>query len=213
MNDSSAKEIDNFLKIFHLKQSMIFGDAEYQANTNKQKLWQKPAEMPDDEDLAKFNEHVTSEETRLTDPYYLCDKKDYVTLRDVTVSRLTIFNVRRGGEPSRLMISEWHDTENGAWLGNTFVSTMPDHTDRSRLAKDNIAYQGGKGNNHLVSIVIPLDTVVAMKVLGDEVVRESAGILPCNRYMFPYSQMCQDHVIGSHGISRITYVTKRIMSH
>ena len=58
MNDSSAKEIDNFLKIFHLKQSMIFGDAEYQANTNKQKLWQKPAEMPDDEDLAKFNEQV-----------------------------------------------------------------------------------------------------------------------------------------------------------
>ena len=92
MNDSSAKEIDNFLKIFHLKQSMIFGDAEYQANTNKQKLWQKPAEMPDDEDLAKFNEHVTSEETRLTEPHYLCDKKDYVTLRDVTVSRLTIFN-------------------------------------------------------------------------------------------------------------------------
>ena len=97
MNDSSAKEIDNFLKVFHLKQSTIFGDAEYQANTNKQKLQRKPAEMADDEDLAKFNDHVTNEITRLTDPYRLCDKKDYVTVRNVTVSRLTVSNARRGG--------------------------------------------------------------------------------------------------------------------
>ena len=72
------------------------------------------------------------------------------------------------------------------WLDNTFISTMQDPADRSLLANEQIAYQGGKGNNHLVSIVIPQDTVVAMKLLAVEVVRESAGILTCNRYMFPY---------------------------
>ena len=85
MDDKSATEIDHSLKLFHLKQSMIFGDAEYQTNANKQKLRQKQAEMPDNDDLVKFKAHVTSEITRMTDPYRLCDAKDYVTLRDVTI--------------------------------------------------------------------------------------------------------------------------------
>ena len=110
------------------------------------------------------------------------------------------------------MLSEWHDAETGAWMDNTLVNTMQDSADRSLLANDKIAYQGGKGNNHLVSIVIPQDTVVAIKVLATMLaVRESAGILPCNKYMFPYSQMSQDHVTGSHAISRV--VTRAGLSH
>ena len=66
------------------------------------------------------------------------------------------------------MLSEWDDAENGALLDSTLVKTMQDPADRCLLANDKITYQGGKGNNHLVSIVIPQDMVVAMKVLADE---------------------------------------------
>ena len=45
--------------------------------------------------------------------YNFWTAKEYVDLRDSTISsRLTLFNARRGGEQTRLLLSEWEDAVN-----------------------------------------------------------------------------------------------------
>ena len=39
--------------------------------------------------------------------YKLWDKYDFVKLANLTLSRLKLWNARRGGEPARLTLSEW----------------------------------------------------------------------------------------------------------
>jgi hypothetical protein len=48
-----------------------------------------------------------------------------------------------------------------------------------------LTLQSGKGNNHLVPVLIPVDTIGAMQKLSDKTVRESGTVLNNNPYMFP----------------------------
>lgn len=69
--DDVTSEIENFLRVFKLKQTYIFGDVEYKANNSRQVKLRKPAEIPDDEDLTTFRNYILAELNRLMDPYYL----------------------------------------------------------------------------------------------------------------------------------------------
>ena len=51
-----------------------------------------------------------------TAAYELWDKDSYAELRDLTVSWLTLSNARRGGEPTRMLLSEWKEAEKNVWL-------------------------------------------------------------------------------------------------
>lgn len=69
----------------------------------------------------------------------------YVELRDLVVCRLTLFNARRGGEPSRLLSREWEDAEKGVWLNTKQVDALDDPIDKALTETIKIAYQSGKG--------------------------------------------------------------------
>lgn len=60
---------------------------------------------------------------------------EYSLLRDLVVSRLTLFNARRGGEPSRLLLEEWNDALNDVWYNNT--ETVDDPLEKSCLEGTN----------------------------------------------------------------------------
>ena len=119
-------------------------------------------------DLILFHDYVLSLIKELVDdPFCVWDKHSYVNLRDAVVARLTLFNARRGGEPSRLLLSEWNDASNGAWLGKYQTSLVTDPIEKALIEQDKIAYQAGKGNNHLVSVLIPADTLDGLRKLSD----------------------------------------------
>lgn len=47
-------------------------------------------------------------------------------LRDALVCRLTLFNARRGGEPSRMVKSELKDALEGKWIDQCRVEFVKD---------------------------------------------------------------------------------------
>ena len=63
--------------------------------------------------------------------------------------------------------------------------------------------QCGKGNNHLVPVLIPRDTFAAMKLLSDKALREAAYVSSSNTLMFPSTKHSATHISGWHAVSRV----------
>ena len=55
------------------------------------------------------------------DKFTFWDHHTFVELRDCACARLTLINARRGGEPARLLLSDWNDAEQGVWIDNQRV--------------------------------------------------------------------------------------------
>ena len=140
---------------------------------------------------------LTSDEYRVWIPPAYCE------LRDLVLSRLTLFNARHGGEPARLM-SEWQEAVDEQWLDSAAISNSTDLEQRL-IREFKITYQTGNGNNHLVPILFPLDTCQGMiKNLTDQTVRSFVGIHQNNVYSFPNSKHSLDHVSGWHSVHRVS---------
>ena len=201
--DSDARDMDNFLSVFNLYKDYLFGDAAYQINRSRQIKLRKPINLPLEEDIIIMRRHVLSIIKKYcSDEFYLFDQHSYVELRNAVCVRLTIFNARRGGEPARLLIEEWRDAENNTWIDNQ-RSAILDPIEKSLLQSLKICYQGGKGNNHLVPIIIPIDSAKAMSKLCDPGVRFGSGVHVANRYVFPSTQNSERHVSGWHTVENI----------
>ena len=69
------------------------------------------------------------------------------------------------------------------------------------MTKFKIAYQSGKGTNHLVPILIPEDTLAAVMILIDPVRRTEVGINSLNKYVFANTQGSNNHICGSQVMS------------
>lgn len=83
----------------------------------------------------------------------------------MTVTRLTIFNARRGGEPARLLIKEWNIAQRREWISEQGMSSACDE-DRGLLKSLSLAYLSGKGSRDMVPLLIPDDTrAAAMKLI------------------------------------------------
>jgi len=114
------------------------------------------------------------------------------------VSHLTLFNARRGGEPSHLLLKEWEAADKDVWLPQQTIEQIDYPAERLLAGSLKIAYQSGKGSQHLVSLLIPTDCVKAMRILVDSKVRRNAGVNVENPFVFPYTQSSIDHVSGWH---------------
>jgi len=134
----------------------------------------------------------------VSDQFGVWDSVHFAELRDLVVSRLTLFNARRGGEPARLLVSEWKDGENRVWF---------DHNRTDKLSEEDaemmLTYQSGKGDKHLVPVLIPRDVVKGMEILCDPEVRDQADVLERNIFMFPATHKSTVHVNGWRSVSRI----------
>jgi hypothetical protein len=53
-----------------------------------------------------------------TDEYLRWTATEYSELRNLTVTRLTLFNARRGGEPARMTLHEWSEAKADNWIGS-----------------------------------------------------------------------------------------------
>lgn len=67
-------------------------------------------------------------------------------MRNLLVSRLTLFNARRGGEPARMKLSDWNDAESNAWIDNQWVDCMMGMMgplEKELISDMKLAYQTG----------------------------------------------------------------------
>ena len=201
--DDSAAEIDKFTSVLELNHEFIFGDATYQINKSRQIKLRKPASLPIEKDIEQLREYTMNTVAGIIqDKYIIWDSHNFSKLRDLTVSRLTLFNARRGGEPSRLTIDEWKEADNNSWIDKQRAEMLSDPLDKCLLENMKITYQTGKGN-HLVPVLFPMDTTDAMRILADMEIRSLAGVRADNLYIFLCVQKSVNHVTGWLALNNI----------
>ena len=130
------------------------------------------------------------------------DAHSFVELRNLTVTRLTLLNGRRGGEPARIQLGEWEDADSNAWVDQQRMKDL-DEVDQLLVKSMKIAYMCRKGNNHLVTVLIPLDTVPALKKLADQTFWKQASIIEENKFLFASTQPSHCHVSGWHAVKTV----------
>ena len=86
--------------------SLLFGDAQCKVIIDRQEQLRKQVNLPA-ENVLKLRSYMLPEITRLTlESYLLSTAAEFKKLRNLLVSRLTLFNCRRAGELSQLLMSE-----------------------------------------------------------------------------------------------------------
>ena len=194
-NDSAAERITNFISVLKLVEDELFGDAFYEINYRKNVKGRKPIELPNEEDVQILIDEC--EKIMSSTDVFDYSAKSYVPIRSATATFLIIFNARRGGEPTRLAISQWEEALRGEWVDR---DDLPNEYDDSSVL---VTYQTGKGVNHLVPVMFPAESHKALRYLADKDVRSRAGILPSNDYLFPSTQNSPSHSDGWHCINDV----------
>ena len=113
-------------------------------------------------------------------------------------TRLTLFNARRGGKPCRLTVTQWE--KRTQWIDKSALQEMNDE-DKSLVDELDIVYTTGKGN-HLVSCMIPKDTVPGIIVMCNPEARRLAGVPLRNPFLFPHTNSTH-HCGGSDVLNTV----------
>jgi integrase len=91
---------------------------------------------------------------------------------------------------------------NRVWFDENRIQAMPDD-EKEYFSGCTIMYQTGKGVNHIVPVIVPADTVPALRKITDVELRRECCVLDDNPYLFPSSLSSDVHVSGWHTISRV----------
>ena len=188
----AADEIDCFFCVLDLNWDSIFYRSQVAIASRHEDVLIRPPSLPLEDDVAKLKAHIIFAINELTnDPYLQFGSVEYVRLRTLLVTRLTLYNGRRGGEPARLLLKEWEDAKTNAWINTNMVV---DDAEQKLVQNCKIACQSGKNPSKLVSVHIPEDCVTGVFKLTEE--RQNAGINPRNPYLFPATQHSMGHAEG-----------------
>ena len=198
--DAQATEINRFLAVLNYHWASMFGDAEYANSIKRQEVLRKPQKLPKQQDIKTLRDFTLKKIQELTDDTYLfVANTEYSLLRDLVVSRLTLFNARRGGEPSRLLLEEWNDALNDVWYNNT--ETVDDPLEKFLLGRYKLAYQSGK-RVKLVPLLIVDDCWKAIEILANPEIRKQVNVHASNRFVFPYTRFSTSHVLGWKAVEK-----------
>ena len=203
-DNASAADAAEFLDVLAFNKHSLIGGAVYNLNKNRQTSLRRTQNLPPEEEVQKMRTYTVDRiNSLLQDNYIHWSATEFLELRDLACSRLTLFNARRGGEPARLHLSDWKDACNKVWFSPSAVKGLVD--DEKRLVDENsmIMYQTGKGINHLVPVIVPPDTVEAVKKIVSPEERQQVGIPADNPYLFPSMSTSDSHVSGWHAITRV----------
>lgn len=198
--DAEAAEINRFLAVLNFYWGSLFGDAEYANSIKRQEVLRKPQKLPKEQDIKTLRDFTLKKIQDLTDDTYLFVANiEYSLLRDLVVSRLTLFNARRGGEPSRLLLEEWNDALNDVWYNNT--ETVDDPLEKILFGRYKLAYQSGK-RVKLVPLLIVDDCWKALEILTNPEIRKQVNVHASNRFVFPYTRFSINHVSGWKAVEK-----------
>nr|XP_047134212.1 uncharacterized protein LOC124812135 [Hydra vulgaris] len=200
--DDEAAEISKFIQSFKGWQDYLFGDATYHLNKKRQINLRKPSRLPQEDDLLIVKNHVIELMSSICSKFHFDDESSYKKLRNAACARITLLNGRRGGEPARILLADWLQGENDEWIDKQRLKKL-DSLDRILVKSMKVIYMTGEGNNHLVPVIIPGDTILAMKKLSNESFRKVGRVLASNKFIFASSKGSENHVSGWHVVNKI----------
>lgn len=202
---AKAMQFDKFHSVLNLFWHRWFSEAQYDVQKARQLRLRKPKRLPNNEAISELrNYNVTSIKQIVSDQYNFISHNDYVTLRDHLVCRLTLFNARRGGEPSRLLLDEWKDAENDEWIGNVNSISINDPSERRAFDSVKIAYQAGKNLNQMVPLLIPNDCLPGLRQIANPGVRQDASVDKHNPFLFANTKKSCSHVKGWNAVKSVS---------
>ncbi|XP_063419444.1 uncharacterized protein LOC134702479, partial [Mytilus trossulus] len=196
-------KIEEFKTLFDYYKKEIFDGAEYNCIKNRQENLRRPQYLPLDDDVRKLRNYTLTEIAQMDDPYKILDMNEYPRLRDLVVARITLFNAKRGGEPSRLTIKEWDDAKDGVWLAETHKKKAKTSEELELFEIYKLSYQSGKSVCHMLPTLIPKDSWKAIQKLTDPQIRQMAGVKPSNIYVFPNIKGSNFHVNGWNSVNKV----------
>ena len=192
-SDEVATEMANFKKVLKHHENSIFSDAKYLINKSRQEKLRLPTRTPPEEAIERLR-HFTVASISKGCQAGINDRQSFVHVRNLVCSRLTLFNARRGGEPSRMTMDQW--LKRDQWLAEGTVDSLAEE-EKLLFSKMSIMYMTGKGN-HLVTCLVPKDAIEAMDLLCKVDVRLSAGVATGNKFVFPNTEDSLHHWDGWH---------------
>lgn len=187
--DKAVKAQDNFQSLLKHHKNLVFSDCRYLINKARQEKMRLPSRTPEEDQMQDLRSYTVDRIAKLTAAGNI-DQKYFIELRNLACSRLTMFNARRGGEPCRMTIDHWQDRKK--WRNEK---------DEQFFKDIELTYCTGKGN-HLISILIPKDTIQAMEILSNCSIRKQARVMDTNQFLFP-STTSNDHISGWEATSRV----------
>ena len=187
-----AEDIAAFRRQFTYRDPEIFGAAQYLSN-ERSFVNRRPDSLPDQELATQLHSYVKSRIQEVTEDFQI---GDYTALRDLVVSRLTLYNARRGEEGTQMRLIEWDDAKNQVWLGE---KTVNDSAVTYLVDQYLLAYMPGKGKKY-VPILIPKDCVQSVDILIER--RFDYGIPKSNIFVFA-SKGSYNHCSGWHAINNV----------
>ena len=143
----------------------------------------KVQELPNRQDLDKLRHYQTSRIQTLTEEVQQCPQyQAWRELSEVTLSRLTLFNKRRGGEAAQLQVSQYLERPKWQASCNAEISSSLKPVERELLRRMDMVQIPGKRLNNVPILLTP-DVKAAMDALLKT--RTSVGIPTTNLYFFP----------------------------
>ena len=105
-----------------------------------------------------------------------------------------MFNGRRGGEPARLLMTDFEEAISDTWIDPNFLKTV-DELYKAFIEHLKVTYQSGKGNR-LAPLLYPKDVIEPMKLLINEELRTKSGVSKANTYVFASIKFFEKHISG-----------------
>lgn len=200
--DDMWNDLNQYYNFFKSNEDAIILSARYQLENNRLKKARRPSQLPLEEDISAIHSYIQKRMKELCDKFSFWSAPTFIELRNITMSRLTLWNGRRGGETGRLSISEWKEGFADGWIDKQRLKSLSE-ADQQLVQSTKIVYQAGKGNRHLVSLLIPEDTVQAMNKLSDDRSRELAGVSSENTFVFASTQNSNLNFSGWHALQEV----------
>ncbi|GFN94870.1 histone-lysine N-methyltransferase setd8-a [Plakobranchus ocellatus] len=135
--------------------------------------------------------------------YEMWDKHNFVKVRNLVLSRLVMFNARKGGEPARLTVHEWREAITGTWIDPNLIERINDPMEEYLIDNLKLAYQVEKGSRKLVPVLFPKDTLDPISKLLEE--RINCNVAEDNIFLFLNTGLSIDHASGYHCLKTIVY--------
>lgn len=155
-------------------------------------------------DIVKFRDYIKKIiQDQIGDGYCLLENVDFCQLRDVFVLRLILFNVRRGGELSRMVIFELEDVLSDKWVDKSRIDFVKDDIEKKLLCDIKIVYFYVFKIVKFVLVIILIDCLKVLNVLVDVEVRRVVGINFNNNFVFLNIKNFMGYVVGWDCVNRM----------
>lgn len=189
MEDSKLNELNRFETVYNFRLQEIMASSRYQQIKTSIDKTRRPQNLPSEHELETLRAYISEQIWGLTNDF---DVTSYTWLRSLVVSRLTLYNARRGEEGSRILLEKWKDAINNVWVAPNLIEKGDDPAEQYLIGKFKLAYLRGKGKM-FVPILVPIDLIDAINLLIEH--RDIFGIPKDSIFLFS-NKGSGDHCSG-----------------